>query len=50
MFWYRDFQARWEKLCHENWKMDCISRIMIPSFEACKRKPLIITAVDGSIF
>ena len=29
MFWYRDFQASWEKLCREKWKMDCISLIAI---------------------
>ena len=26
MFWYLDFQARWEKLHCEKWKMDQISR------------------------
>ena len=29
MFWYHDFQNSWEKLCLENWKMDCVSLIMI---------------------
>ena len=28
-FWFREFQARCEKLCREKWKMNCISRITI---------------------
>ena len=29
MFWYRDFQASWEKLSREKRKMDCIFLITI---------------------
>ena len=35
MFWCHDFQASWEKVCREKWKMDCIFLIMIRQFEPC---------------